>query len=715
MQDGRIFRRARAFPRIHSPRANVEDRMRCTAAMFVRTLGAAMVGLGACAAHAGRIPTGDVQEVVITASREQQLVGNADSASEGTVPAQELESRPLLRPGEALEVVPGLIVTQHSGDGKANQYFLRGFNLDHGTDFATAVDGVPVNMPTHAHGQGYSDLNFLIPELVERVDYRKGVYYAEQGDFSAAGAADIHYRRSLDTPFARLSGGADGYRRAVLAASVPLAGGDLLLGGETGRTDGPWVLPEGYEHANALLKFTRGDAARGADLEAVAYDAHWRSSDQIPLRAVSAGMIAPFGNIDPSDGGRTHRWSLSGDLWSQLGAGELRAAAYALDYHLDLFSDFTYFTDPLHGDQFEQYDNRHVYGGTVSYAHPWALFGEEGSFHSGVQLRDDHIDPVGLYDTTDQIRWKTVSVAQARVTSYALYASEELRLTPWWRAQLGARFDSYHFDVHATLPVNSGTASTSLASPKLTMVFGPWHATEYFVDAGNGFHSNDARGTTISVDPNDGVTPVSRVSPVARAVGAELGVRSALIPHLQLAASLWTLRLDSELTLDNDASAIVPSGATRRYGVEVSAYYHPLEWLLIDADLAWTHARYLDHDPAGAYLRNALQQVASVGAEINRPSGWYGGGRLRYFGAAPLSQDDSVRSRPSLQIYAEAGYHFSARLSASLAVYNLLDRRDYDIEYYYASQLRGEAAPVSGVHAHPMEPRSFRASLSYYF
>ena len=500
--------------------------------MFVRALGAAVLGLGAGAARAAGIPTGDLQEVVITASREQQLVGNADSASEGSVPAQELESRPLLRPGEVLEVVPGLIVTQHSGDGKANQYFLRGFNLDHGTDFATAVDGVPVNMPTHAHGQGYSDLNFLIPELVERVDYRKGVYYAEQGDFSAAGAADIHYRRSLDTPFATLSGGGDGYRRGVLGASAPLAGGDLLLGAEAGRTDGPWVLPEGFEHANVLLKFTRGDAARGADLEAVAYDAHWRSSDQIPLRAVSAGLITPFGNIDPSDGGRTHRWSVSADLWSPLGAGELRAAAYALDYHLDLFSDFTYFTDPLHADQFEQYDNRHVYGGTVSYAHPWVLFGKEGSLHSGVQLRDDHIDPVGLYDTTDQIRWKTVSVAQARVTSYAWYASEELRLAPWWRAQLGARLDSYHFDVHANLPVNSGTANTSLASPKLTMVFGPWHATEYFVDAGHGFHSNDARGTTAGVDPGDAVTPVSRVSPVARAVGAELGVRSALIPHL---------------------------------------------------------------------------------------------------------------------------------------------------------------------------------------
>jgi len=671
--------------------------------------------VSAAAARAGGIPSGDLQQVVVTATLGQQLAGRAQSASEGTVREDELANRPLLRPGELLEVVPGLIVTQHSGDGKANQYFLRGFNLDHGTDFATSVDGVPVNMPTHAHGQGYSDLNFLIPELVERVDYKKGVYDAAEGDFSAAGSAAIRYRRNLDAPLVTLSGGADGYRRGLAAASAALAGGDLLIAGEAGRTDGPWVLPEGYDRASALLKYTRGDHGRGADLAAMAYDAHWHATDQIPSRGVSAGLISPYGNINSSDGGASHRWSVSGDVWQALGAGELRATAYALDYHLDLYSDFTYFTDPLRGDQFEQYDDRHVYGGTLSYERPQALFGEEGSWRSGVQLRDDHIDPVALYDTTDRLRWKTVSVTQARVTSYALYASETLQLSPCWRTQLGARFDSHHFGVNANLPVNSGSASASVASPKLTMVFGPWRATEYFVDAGSGFHSNDARGTTIRVDPSDGVRPVSKVSPLARAVGAELGVRSAVVPHLQLSASLWTLHLDSELTLDNDASTIVPAGATRRYGLEVSAYYQPREWLRIDADLAWTRARYLDHDASGQYIPNALEEVGSLGVEANRPSGWFGGGWIRYFGASPITQDATVRSRPSLQVYAEAGYHFSAQLRASLGVYNLLNRRDDDIEYSYASQLHGEAAPVNDIHFHPVEPRTLRVSLSYQF
>jgi outer membrane receptor protein involved in Fe transport len=301
------------------------------------------------------------------------------------------------------------------------------------------------------------------------------------------------------------------------------------------------------------------------------------------------------------------------------------------------------------------------------------------------------------------------------VTSYALYAAQELHLTPWWRTQVGARFDRYRFDVNANLPVNSGRTSDSVASPKLSMVFGPWGKTEYFLDAGRGFHSNDARGTTIAVDPNDGVTPMSKVNALVRAIGAEAGVRTAFVPRVQLAAAIWTLKLDSELTLDNDASAIVPNGATRRYGVEIGGYYRPLEGVLIDADLAWTHARYLNFDAAGQYLPNAPGQVASVGAQFNRPSGWFGGARIRYLGASPLSQDNTIRSRPSLQLYGEAGYHLSTDLSVALSVFNLLGRHDYDIEYYYASRLRDEAAPVNDLHAHPMEPRSFRASLSYYF
>jgi len=658
---------------------------------------------------------GVLDEVVVTSTRGTAAAGSAQAASEGTVTSEQLDNRPLLRPAEVLEAVPGLVVAQHSGDGKANQYFLRGFNLDHGTDFATFVDGVPVNMPTHAHGQGYSDLNFLIPELIEHIDYRKGVYYAEDGDFSAAGAAEIHYRARLDAPFVTLSAGAEGYRRVVAATSTVLGGGELLLGGEYGQTNGPWVLPEGYQRLSGLVKYTHGDDERGYALSAMGYDGHWQATDQIPQRAVSTGLISRFGNIDPTDGGRSRRASVSGAAWGRLGGGSWRTELYVLGYRLDLFSNFTYFTDPVHGDQFEQYDNRQVYGATASYSLPLTLFGEQGTLRSGIQIRDDHIDPVALYDTTARVRRRAVSVSEARVRSAALYAAWELHPAPWWRVTLGARLDSDRFDVHANLPANSGTASAVLLSPKLALAFGPWDATEYFLDFGRGFHSNDARGTTISVDPNDGVTPLTKVTPLVRATGAEAGVRSRLAPELELAAALWTLRLDSELALDNDASAIVPSAATRRYGLELSAVWHPQPWMRVDIDLAWTHARFTDFDPAGQYLPNAPQEVAALGVEINRPSGWFGGAHVRYFGATPLTQDDTVRSRPSLQLNAEVGYRFSSGLSGTVSVFNLLNRGDDDIEYFYASQLRGEAAAVSDLHFHPMEPRSVRASLSYRF
>jgi hypothetical protein len=688
--------------------------MRNTAARLAAGIGVAAV-LHGVPGQAAEAAGSTLEEIVVTATRATVASRQGDAASEGTVTQEQLENRPLLRPAELLETVPGLVVTQHSGDGKANQYFLRGFNLDHGTDFATSIDGVPVNMPTHAHGQGYSDLNFLIPELVERIDYRKGVYYAEQGDFSAAGAAAIRYRRSLDASFVGATAGEEGYRRIVAVTSTGFGGGDLLLGGEYGLTQGPWVLPEDYRRASGLLKYSRGDEERGYALTAMGYDGHWHATDQIPLRAVREGLISRFGFIDPTDGGTSHRWSVSGEAWSPLGAGEWHAEAYRLDYHLDLFSNFTYFTDLVHGDQFEQYDNRHVHGGALSYSLPLELFADQGTLRAGVQIRDDRIDPVALYDTTDRMRWKTVSVTKARVRSDAVYAAWELRPAPWWLLTLGARFDSDHFEVNANLPANSGAASASVVSPKLTLAFGPWNSTEYFLDFGQGFHSNDARGTTISVDPNNGVTPVSKVTPLVRATGAEAGVRSTLVPELELAAALWMLRLDSELVLDNDASAIVPEAATRRYGLELSAGWHPQSWMRVDLDLASTHARFSDFNPAGQYLPNAPQAVAALGLEIDSPTGWFGGAHVRYFGATPLTQDGQVRSHASLQVNGEAGYRFSRALSGSVSVFNLLDRQDYDIEYYYASRLHGEATPLNDRHVHPMEPRSVRVSLSYQF
>jgi outer membrane receptor protein involved in Fe transport len=674
------------------------------------------------AASASGIPTGAaLEEIVVTATRIG-LVGESRAASEGVVLAIQLEGRPVLRPGEILEVVPGLVVTQHSGDGKANQYFLRGFNLDHGTDFATRVDGIPVNMPTHAHGQGYSDINFLIPELVDEVRYRKGTYFADEGNFSAAGAADIVYRRRFDAPLASITLGQDDYYRALLAAS-PEVGGGLLLGAlDYSTADGPWDLPQDYRKVNGLVKYSRGASERGFAVTAMGYDGRWDSTDQIPRRAVGGDCaaipfcISRYGYVDDTSGGESHRYSLSLDGWSNHDDGRgWTASAWAMDYHLELVSNFTYAIDAINGDQFEQYDDRRVYGGRFEYVWPASLTALRGALRAGVELRRDEIEPVGLYLTTRAERRETVREDAVTQTNYSAYAAHDQRWNDWLRTELGLRFDAFDFDVSSNLAANSGTASDSIASPKATVVLGPWRETEYFLNAGRGFHSNDARGTTIRVDPTDGVTPVDRVDPLVAATGAEVGFRSGAFPGWQLYGALWGLDLDSELLFVGDGGITEPSRESRRWGVELGAFWTPFEWLILDLDYAWSHARFRGNDLAGDHIPGAVEDVASLGIAVNRSDGWFGGARVRYLGEAPLIEDDSVRSDPTLLVNVEAGYRFSERWSAFVTVFNLFDAEDNDITYFYESRLPGEAAPVEDLHFHPVEPRSVRATLNLSF
>ncbi|MET0383695.1 MAG: TonB-dependent receptor plug domain-containing protein, partial [Burkholderiaceae bacterium] len=318
-----------------------------------------------------------MQSVDVT-GHYQNGVGTSEAASEGTVRGERLADLPLLRPGEVLETVPGLVVTQHSGDGKANQYFLRGYNLDHGTDFATQVDGLPINLPTNAHGQGYADLNFLIPELVEKIDYRKGPYFAEDGDFSSAGSARIRYRDRLEGGLLKLTAGSDGYRRLLLAGSTalpapagggspgaPSASGPRILGAfEAQRDDGPWTTPEGVRKWNALLKLSDGDRDRGWSATALGYANRWTSTDQVPLELIRSGRLGRYAALDPTDGGASAWAAVTGEWHAHDDRGYTTLSAYAQHDQLTLWSNFTYFeADPVRGDQFEQKETRNLVGG----------------------------------------------------------------------------------------------------------------------------------------------------------------------------------------------------------------------------------------------------------------------------------------------------------------------------------------------------------------
>lgn len=663
-------------------------------------------------ALAGGVPTstGWLEEVVVTGKLER-LGGEPTSATFGVATSEQLDLRPTLRTGELLEVVPGLIVTQHSGSGKANQYFLRGFNLDHGTDLATSIDGVPVNMPTHAHGQGYTDINFVIPELVESIEYRKGTYYADTGNFSAAGAVNLHYRTSLDAPFVALETGDDGYMRGLFAASPEIGGGNLLLALEHSANNGPWLLEERFRKTNALLRYSHDTEGGRFSLTAQGYDGEWRSTDQIPLRAVQSGAIDRFGFVDPTDGGESHRYSLAADWHQQLAAGRMHAQAYTIDYRLDLFSNFTYATDTENGDQFEQFDDRRVYGGQFTWARPLELMGLSHELDLGVELRRDDIGTVGLYKTVARQRIAATREDSVTQSSYSAYSSLKTHWSERVRTEVGVRADYFDFDVDSSLAANSGSADDSIASPKFSLILGPWRETEFFVNVGKGFHSNDARGTMIRVDPTDGVTPVDRVDPLVDALGADVGVRTAVLPNLQLTASLWTLKLDSELLFVGDAGITEASRESERRGIEAGAIWNPVSWLILDADLAWSRSRFTESDPVGGRIPGAVENVASVGLAIDHPSGWFGGARLRHFGSAPLIEDDSVRSDPTTLVNLEAGYHITDNIQLSAALFNVFDSRDNDMTYLYESQLPGEAQPVNDIHFHPVEPRTFRLTL----
>ncbi len=420
--------------------------------------------------------------------------------------------------------------------------------------------------------------------------------------------------------------------------------------------------------------------------------------------------------MDPTSGGDSHRYSLSFDGWSRDDAGRgWTVNAYGMDYYLKLISNFTYALDPVNGDQFEQYDDRQVFGGSFVYAWPASFTGAPGTLRAGLEARHDDIAPVGLYLTTARERRETVREDDVTQTSGSAWIAHDQRWNDWLRTEVGARFDHFDFEVDSNLAANSGSASDSIAQPKLTVVLGPWADTEVFLNAGRGFHSNDARGTTIRVDPTDGVSPVDRVDPLVPATGAELGLRTAAWPGLQLYGALWGLDIDSELLFVGDGGITEPNRASRRYGVELGAFWTPLDWLIVDADYAWAHARFTESDPVGDYIPGAVETVVSLGLTVHRPDGWFGGGRLRYFGAAPLIEDDSVRSDPTMLVNLEAGYRFNERVRAFLTVFNVLDAEDSDITYFYESQLPGEATPVEDIHFHPVEPRTFRFTVGLSF
>ena len=674
----------------------------------------ALAALAALTSHALAGGEQQLPKVLITGT-STSLVGVADSANVGTVTQKQLEARTVYRPGELLEAAPGLIVSQHSGEGKANQFYLRGFNLDHGTDLRTTVDGMLVNQRSHGHGQGWTDLNFIIPELATGLRYKKGPYDASEGDFSSAGAVEITYADSLEAGIANLGFGQNGYRRVLLADSPALGSGKLLYALEALRNDGPFDRPDDYRKLNGVLRYSQGDRANGWNVTGMGYSAQWNATDQIPLRAVESGALGRFALIDPTDGGKSHRYSLSGAWRQSTENASTEVTAHVAHWNLELYSNFTYFLDnPVDGDQFAQPDRRTT--SALNVRHAWASnwFGREGESQVGVQLQNDNIWNA-LLNTQARQTLSTTRSDHIVESSAGLWFDHAVRWTPAFRTVAGLRADSYRFDVESDRAVNSGTRTASIVSPKLNLIFGPWAKTELYVNLGSGFHSNDARGTVIRVDPKTD-QPVERVTPLARAKGYELGLRTSPVNGLQTSLSLYTLNLDSELVFVGDAGTTEAGRPSRRVGFELANYYKLDDWLTLDADIAFARARFRDSAPEGQRIPGAVEGVASAAVAVDNIGSWFGAMQWRYFGPRPLVEDNSVRSKATALLNGRIGYKLSPKVRLELEGFNLTNRQASAIDYSYTSRLPGEAAEgVDDVHFHPIESRSFRLSLNVGF
>ena len=635
------------------------------------------------------------------------------AASAVRISGAEVNAVPFSRVGEALEAVPGLIVTQHSGEGKANQYFLRGFNLDHGTDLSIKIDGMPVNMPTHGHGQGYADINFMIPELIQSVNVRKGPYFADVGDFASAGALEIDYISKLPKNIAEMTNGLFGYHRGLAAGSTAVGAGTLLAAIEGVKYNGPWDVPDNVRKINGVMRYSQGTATDGLTLTAMAYSNAWNSTDQVAQRALDQGVIGRFGSLDPTDGGVSSRFSLSGNFAHSSEYGQSKISAYLVRSDLQLYNNFTYLLDnPVNGDQFNQLDRRTLGGFDARHAFDWRFGGFETQTRVGMQTRYDDIH-VGLFKTEQRTPLSTVREDRVQEGNVGIWMDTTTRWTDWLRTTVGIREDIFAGRVLSDTPENSGNAQASMTSPKAGIVLGPWYKTEFYGNAGYGLHSNDIRGATITIDPIDKVTPQDRVPLLVRSKGAELGIRTKAVEGLTSSLAAFVLDFDSELLFVGDAGTTEASRPSRRVGVEWTNRYKPVSWLTFDLDVAYTRARFTDFDFAGDRIPGAPAWVASGAITFGEETGWFGALKGRYFGPRPLIEDDSVRSLSSLIFNARAGYRFDNGLRLQLDVLNLFNAKTNQIEYYYLSRLPGE--PIDGAadrHVHPAEPLAVRLTLA---
>jgi hypothetical protein len=668
-------------------------------------------------AHSG------VLEEVLVVGRKAQANSAVRGTNAGFVEREYLDRLALERTGDVLELVPGLVATQHSGSGKANQYFLRGVNLDHGTDFLTRVDYMPVNMVSHGHGQGYTDLNFLIPELVQTIDYRKGPFYSDLGDFSGTGEAHLRTAAFLSGHLLSLEVGGFGYHRTVLAGQKEMGPGNWMLAGEFQGYDGPWKnVDEEVRKTNVWLKYASGGPEAGTDISLMFYDNRWNASDQIPLRAIERGAMSPLATVDPSSGGESYRYSLSLQKRGHRDNSVWFASVYAIRYGMDLWSNFSYFTDQEQGDQIYQQDERLLAGGDAAITLAQTYFaGLKASYSLGWNWRYDAIDPVGLFQSEQRLIHMPVRQDKVDQWSNAIYWQMAVQVLPSWTSTLNVRWNFHQFEVDPlaaavaeTLAANAGKRSANLWTGALRNRFALSDRSELYWNLGRSYHSNDARGVLANLDPATG-EPIDAADALVPVDGTELGGdwRTA-DQRWQFSASLWALQVASELLFVGDEGTTEDSGSkSRRYGGELGVAYKPTDDVNLFLDYSQTRSRLLDKSLAFRDIAGALEQVVSLRAAYRWTEKWQASLAWRYLGDYAL--DEGQRADSATKVDIKMSYLSRGPWQIDLTVLNLFDSSDHDIEYFYESQLPTEAEPAADRHIHRFVPRTARVKIAYEF
>ncbi len=648
-----------------------------------------------------------LEERIITL---REIVISPDLDATNLLSEINLKTDPVTSSQDLLRKVPGLVIGQHAGGGKAEQIFLRGFDIDHGTDINIAVEGLPVNMVSHAHGQGYADLHFLIPEMVDNLEFGKGPYHTDQGNFATAGFVAFQTKDFLEHNLMKLEVGQFNTQRLLgMMSLLREENHSAYVATEIIETDGPFESPQNFNRLNLAAKYT--GLLSGQDQFSFLgsyFDSQWDASGQIPQRAVDQGLISRFGAIDDTEGGQTRRWNLMLEHTRNISDHrQIRSQVYFTGYAFDLYSNFTFFLDdPENGDQIYQTERRNLIGLQSAYHEAFHWGDADGLFQAGAGLRTDMSRDNELAHTVNRAQTLfSIQRGDIHETNLHGFVNGVLDIDKW-SFNLGVRFDHFKFGYTDQLASTYTVLSSdqSIISPKLNILYNASSNLQFYLKTGRGFHSNDTR---VSVAPGE-------LKTLPAATGADVGFLWKPVPEILVNAAGWWLHLEQEFVYVGDAGIVEPSGTSRRTGLDLSFRYQPVKWLYWDIDANYTLARATKEDKGSDYIPLAPDFTLMSGIHVLTRSGVYGGLRLRHIGDRPANEDNSIIAEGYTVMDMNVGYTWK-RFDLGIQIQNVLDTEWNETQFATLSRLQQETEPVEEIHFTPGTPFQVKGSVAYRF